>query len=59
MKICIIGDVHGRAYLALAALSTWQIISGEKADLFLQVGDMDVFPNEADLVSETIVADGN
>lgn len=42
-----IGDVHGQAFHALAAVATWQIETGRRFDLLIQVGDLGVYPDPA------------
>jgi len=42
--IGFLGDVHGRAFLALALVATYQRRAGQRLDLVVQVGDMGAFP---------------
>lgn len=45
MVIGFIGDMHGRAFHALAALLKWQAMRGQPFDMVVQVGDLGVLPN--------------
>ncbi|MCH7488848.1 MAG: metallophosphoesterase [Chloroflexi bacterium] len=45
MKICFVGDVHGRVYHMLAAVLELQGRLGTPLDLVIQVGDMGAFPD--------------
>ena len=45
MKICLVGDVHGRVYHMLAAVLELQGRLGDPLDLVIQVGDMGAFPD--------------
>ncbi len=45
MKICLVGDVHGRVYHMLAAVLELQERLGEPLDLVIQVGDLGAFPD--------------
>ena len=45
MKICLVGDVHGRVYHMLAAVLELQGRLGTPLDLVIQVGDMGAFPD--------------
>lgn len=47
MLIGFLGDVHGRVFHALAILVTWQMQTGRRFDLVIQVGDMGSFPDPA------------
>ncbi len=40
MLIGFVGDMHGRAFHAVAALATWQVRAGRRCDLLIQVGDL-------------------
>jgi hypothetical protein len=44
MLIGFLGDLHGRVFLALAVLVTWQRRAGRRFDLIVQVGDLGAFP---------------
>jgi hypothetical protein len=44
MLIGFLGDLHGRVFLALAVLATWQRRAGRRFDLIVQVGDLGAFP---------------
>lgn len=46
MIIGFLGDVHGRVFHALAAVATWQVVTGRRFDLLIQVGDMGAFPQQ-------------
>ena len=45
MVIGFVGDVHSRAFHALAALLKWQATQDQPFDLVVQVGDLGVLPN--------------
>lgn len=45
MVVGCIGDMHGRAFHALAALLKWQSMREKPFDLVVQVGDLGVLPN--------------
>ncbi|MCI0776981.1 MAG: metallophosphoesterase [Chloroflexi bacterium] len=45
MKICLVGDVHGRVYHMLAAVLELQERLGDPLDLVIQVGDLGAFPD--------------
>ncbi|MEX2246082.1 MAG: metallophosphoesterase [Dehalococcoidia bacterium] len=45
MLIGFIGDVHGRVFVAVAAVATWQRKAGRRFDVLVQVGDMGAFPD--------------
>lgn len=44
MLIGFVGDVHGRVFHAIAALATWQVRTGKRFDLLIQVGDLGAYP---------------
>ena len=43
MLIGLLGDVHGRAFHALAAVAEWQETLGRRFDLVVQVGDLGAY----------------
>ncbi len=45
MKICLVGDAHGRVYHMLAAVLELQERLGEPLNLVIQVGDLGAFPD--------------
>ncbi len=45
MKICLVGDVHGRVYHMLAAVLELQERLGSQFELVIQVGDLGAFPD--------------
>lgn len=45
MKICLIGDVHGRVFHALLLVNLCQQERQEEYDLIIQVGDLGVWPD--------------
>lgn len=45
MKICLVGDVHGRVYHMIAAVLELQERLGTPLDLVIQVGDLGAFPD--------------
>lgn len=47
MLIAFVGDVHGMAFHAVAALATLQERLGRPFDLLIQVGDMGAYPDPA------------
>ena len=53
MLIGFLGDLHGRVFQALAVLTRWQLETGQKLDLIIQVGDLGVFPDLARLDEAT------
>ncbi|MAG37667.1 MAG: hypothetical protein CL878_15640 [Dehalococcoidia bacterium] len=53
MIIGFIGDVHGHVYEAIAAAVTWQMQTGKRFDLLLQVGDLGAFPDPAQMDAAT------
>ncbi len=54
MLIGFVGDVHGRVFHALAALATWQAVTGKRFDLLVQVGDMGAYPEPARMDAATL-----
>lgn len=44
MKIGFIGDIHGRVFHCLAAITAWQLYHSEKLDMIIQVGDLGAYP---------------
>ncbi|MEZ4866472.1 MAG: metallophosphoesterase [Caldilineaceae bacterium] len=53
MQIGIIGDIHGRVFHALAAVTIWQLTTGKPFDLLLHVGDLGAFPDPTQLDAAT------
>lgn len=45
MLIGFVGDIHGRVFLALAALATWQRQIGRRFDLLITCGDLGAYPS--------------
>ena len=45
MIIGFIGDVHGQVFHATALAATWQVVTGKRFDILIQVGDMGAYPN--------------
>ncbi len=45
MKICLVGDAHGRVYHMVAAVLELQERLGKPLDLVIQVGDLEAFPD--------------
>ena len=45
MKICVVGDVHGRVYHMIAAVLELQGRLRTPLDLVIQVGDLGAFPD--------------
>lgn len=45
MLIGFIGDMHGRVFHAIAAVATWQMQTGRRFDMLVQVGDLGAFPD--------------
>src|SRR5262245_10816205 len=45
MLVGFLGDIHGRIFLAAAAVATWQHQTGRTFDLLIQVGDMGAYPD--------------
>lgn len=50
MLIGFVGDIHGRVLHTLAVLTEWQLRSGHRLDLIVQVGDLGAYPKPSEEV---------
>lgn len=50
MKIAFMGDIHGRIFHAIAAVTMWQIKKEQKLDMIIQVGDFGAYPSPDEIM---------